>query len=490
MSKNINRVHIIGIGGCASSAIAEYLSSNGVAVSGSEMKKREDLDYLKEKGIEIFFGHSADNIKNTDLPDAVLFSPAVMALNPDNPELTAARENGIPLYSWEEFIGEYLSAKGISGITVSGSEGKGTTAGILTMILKDTKFDPLSILGAKIKKIGGADTNVYMGKGGSYILEGDEYNRNFHHYHPDINVMINFEYEHPETYKDFTAYKESFKTFFDGMKGVKTLILRATKNIIDFVEEYEIYKTHKIIFFGDDQFDTGRIKYTKEFYVTQNPEIKPHGVSFDLIKLTADKKTLIGNFSIPTLPGYIVNNAAGAVIAALELGLSADVIKTNIANFTGMVRRFDVFKTAKSGVFITDYGHSPESLSHICREIRQIYKDKKLHFVFQPHLFSRTFNFYKGFIEALSGADKVSMIDIYPARERAADWDGKVSSSDMAHDLGENGINSAYCGAAAQICENLKPRIDESEVTCFIGAGDMDRYYGKLFSDFGAVPFF
>ena len=100
MSENINRVHIIGIGGCASSAIAEYLSSKGVTVSGSEMKKRDDLDYLKEKGVKIFFGHSADNIKNQDLPDAVLFSPAVMALNPDNPELTTARENGIPLYSW------------------------------------------------------------------------------------------------------------------------------------------------------------------------------------------------------------------------------------------------------------------------------------------------------------------------------------------------------------------------------------------------------
>src|SRR5512138_2358447 len=171
--KKIKSVHIIGIGGCAASAIAELLSDNKVHVSGSEMKSRSGCEYLEKKGIVIRYSHDKDNIYlNGFPPDIVLYSPAVINLDPGNPEIAEAKIKGIPLESWQNFIGKYLTDIGKTGITVSGSEGKGTTAGILTKILKGTKYDPLSILGAKLKKINGnEDSNIYAGKGDAYILE-------------------------------------------------------------------------------------------------------------------------------------------------------------------------------------------------------------------------------------------------------------------------------------------------------------------------------
>jgi UDP-N-acetylmuramate--alanine ligase len=250
--KNIKTIHIIGIGGCASSAIAELLSDNGVKVSGSEMKPRTGCEYLEKKGIAIRYHHEAGNLYlYGSAPDIVLYSPAVINLDPGNPELAEARSRNITLVSWQNFIGDYLSGIGKTGITVSGSEGKGTTAGILTKILKDTRFDPLAILGAKLKKINGnEDSNIYTGKGETYILEADEYNRNFLNYHPKINIMINFEFDHPETYENFDEYMESFYRYFSGMSGDRILILRAKQKIVDFVIKYGIDRTHNISWFG------------------------------------------------------------------------------------------------------------------------------------------------------------------------------------------------------------------------------------------------
>ncbi|HQJ07324.1 MAG TPA: Mur ligase domain-containing protein, partial [Spirochaetota bacterium] len=187
--KLLRKVHIVGIGGCASSAVAEYLVRRNIVVTGSEKKERGGLEKLEALGVKIFYGHNKKNVlEYGERPDIVLYSPAVTSLDPNNPELSASRENKIQLSSWQSFIGKYLSGIGKTGITISGSEGKGTTGGILTAILKDTEFDPLSILGAKIKGIAnGEDSNIYLGNGSTYILEADEYNRNFFNYSPDIN---------------------------------------------------------------------------------------------------------------------------------------------------------------------------------------------------------------------------------------------------------------------------------------------------------------
>ena len=471
--KKIKSIHIIGIAGCASSAIAELLINNAVMVTGSEIKQRDGLTYLEKKGIKIFYSHNKKNLYlNKSLPDIVLYSPAVIALDPNNPELIEAKKLNIPLMSWQNFIGDYLNSKGKLGITVCGSEGKGTTAGILTTILKDTEWDPLSILGAKIKKINtGNDSNIYYGTGNAYILEGDEYNRNFHNYHPAISIMVNFQYEHPETYKNFDEYRESFYVFFNGMKGEKILILRAAKNIIDFVNEYNLQKNHPITWYGNEN----EIQNIKTNYTIKNHTISAKG---NIFTLKSNEEEI--NFNLPILPGYMIYNAAGAIIASLKLGLSIKQIKKNILRFKGMVRRFDIYKTKKNGIIITDYGHSPQAINHIIKEIRSIFIHKKIHLIFQPHLFSRTYNFFNEFINALKKADKLSLIDIYPARENPLDWKEKISSYMLYEKLKNDGMNVFYAGKSHEIKNNLLDKIDEKEITCFLGAGDMDLYYTAI----------
>jgi UDP-N-acetylmuramate--alanine ligase len=483
--KKLKLVHIIGIGGCASSAIAELLLDNKIKVTGSEMKACTGLEYLEKKGAVIRYSHDKANLYSAEInsksvPDLVLYSPAVVSLDPDNPELLEAKNKNIQLLSWQNFIGDFLSDLGKTGITVSGSEGKGTTAGILTMILKDTEYDPLSILGARLKKADGInDSNIYTGKGKAYILEADEFNRNFLNYHPSINIMINFEYDHPETYKNFNEYKKAFFEYFSGMKNDKVLIFRSSANIRSFVKEYGINRNNSITWFGkkEDLYDI----CGDDFYGISDHIINEEGNSFTL-------KSNSGSISIkiPALPGYMAYNATGAIIAALKLGIPPDIISKNILKFTGMQRRFDLYRTRNQGIFITDYGHSPESINHIIREIRSIFPGKNLHLIFQPHLFSRTYNFFNDFIEALAQSDKVSVIDIYPAREKEDDWKDKISSIMIYEKLLLKNKNVFYAGKSRDILKNVVSRIDEKDITCFLGAGDMDRYYPGVMEIFDA----
>ncbi|MBN2546453.1 MAG: hypothetical protein JXB50_11700 [Spirochaetes bacterium] len=471
---DIKNIHIIGIGGCASSAIAEFLIGNNFSVTGSELKKRDDINHLIEKGITIYWGHNKNNICKKNKPDLVLYSPAITALNPNNPEIITARNLNIPLMSWEEFIGNYFDVIGKKGVAVCGSEGKGTTAGVLTILLKNTEWDPVSILGAKIKNLEkNINSNIYLGKGKSYILEGDEYNRNFHNYHPSICIMLNFEFEHPETYKDFNDYQESFFKFFKGMQKDKILILRASKNIINFVKKYDLEKSHDIIWFEkEEKFNSLNFK---NCCIIKNHILNENGNYFSL-----NYNGRIYDFFLPALPGFMVYNSTGAILTALMLGVGYGAINNALLNFRGMIRRFDVYKTKNNGTIITDYGHSPESINNIVNEIRTIYKGKIIHLIFQPHLYSRTFNFFKDFIKALSNADRVTLIDIYPAREISEDWQDKISSLMLYEALKKMGIEVYYAGKSSDISKNLINKISENEINCFIGAGDMDQYYGEI----------
>ena len=219
------------------------------------------------------------------------------------------------------------------------------------------------------------------------------------------------------------------------------------------------------------------VDMTKVWTIT-NHKLTPEGNYFTL---EAEKEQALPLF-VPALPGYLALNATGAVLAALELGMTHADVTEGLKRFTGMKRRFDV--CGKKPVFITDYGHSPESIRHIIGEIRTVFPQRKLHMIFQPHLFSRTFNFLEDFASALAAADKISLIDIYPAREKKEEWENRVSSELLTERTVKYNPNTEYCGSPTAIAENLKDKINIDDVVCLMGAGDMDRYYGELIGYF------
>ncbi len=155
-----------------------------------------------------------------------------------------------------------------------------------------------------------------------------------------------------------------------------------------------------------------------------------------------------------------------------------------------MLRRFDFYKTTGDGIILTDYGHSPESINHLLEELKTIFPGKKVHLIFQPHLYSRTHNFFDSFVEALSKSHRISLIDIYPARERQEDWQNLVSSKMLYDKLATIHPDVYYAGESKHIASKMQNKIDEQEITCFIGAGDMDFYYPGLFEKLGAKSLF
>lgn len=479
---NLKKVHFVGIGGSAISAVARLLLKNGLKVTGSDAAKSAMTEYLSSLGIKIFDTQKKENLEfEGSTPDLVLISPALLYLDPNNEEIVYAKEKNIPVITWQEFLGKYLDSKNIKGIMTSGSEGKGTTCSILTWILKGTKFDPLTILGANLKNINDdlKASNVYEGEGNTFILEADEFNKNFHNYHPQIVMMVNFQYEHPEFYKDFNEYKKSFYEFYKGMKGEqKTLIFRATKNMVDFVKEYKLNETHKIIWYKneDDEF-----LVPCDYIISNVKKYADKGVQFEL---ETPKGRCI--FNLNAYPLYLANCATAAIICAMELGLTLEEIWTNIQRFSGIQRRFDKFTFGNDGVIITDYGHSPSSIKQVIKEVRTFFPDKKLHLVFQPHLFSRTYNFLDEFIVELSKADRVSLVDVYPAREKKEDWEDKINSKILEEKLKAHNVQAEYIGLSSQVHESLREKVLDGEVTLFMGAGDMDKSYVKLFDKLGA----
>lgn len=481
--KDIKKVYFVGIGGSAISAVAKMLHLNGIEVLGSDMQKSGMSQELEDMGIRVFYSQVKENIANEKvLPDLIITTPAVKHLNKNNEEILFAEEKNIEVRLWQEFLGSYLFTTDKIGLMTSGSEGKGTTCGILAWLLKDTSYDPFMILGANLKDINGDKkaTNIYLGKGNSFIIEADEFDRNFHNYHPDIVMMVNFSYEHPEVYKDFNEYKESFFKFYEGMKGAKTLIFRATKNMVEFVKEYGLQKTHHIIWYRNENDE-----FTVECdYVVKDVKLKKekNGITFML-----DTPQGIFGFELNSLPFYLANNAAASIICALELGLDPQTVWEKIRQYKGFERRFEVFKFKDKGTIITDYGHSPTSIRQIIKEVRNIFPDKKLHLIFQPHLFSRTYNFLDEFVEELKKADKVSLVDIYPAREKKEEWDDRVSSRMLNEKLLSQNVKSEYIGDSQNVHEALNGKILEDEVSVFMGAGDMDKSYKKLISNLGGV---
>ena len=191
-------------------------------------------------------------------------------------------------------------------------------------------------------------------------------------------------------------------------------------------------------------------------------------------------------FILNALPLYLANNGTAAIICALELGLSLEEVWKNVQRFSGLERRFDMFTFGKDGIIFTDYGHSPSSIRQVVKEVRGLFPEKKIHLVFQPHLFSRTYNFLDEFLVEYSKVDKISLVDIYPAREKKEDWEDKVSSKMLEEKLKALGLDANYIGASKDVAESLDGKVLDGEVTLFMGAGDMDKSYVKLLKKLGA----
>ncbi len=416
MSKIANHIHIIGVGGIGTSALAQYYLAQGKVVSGSDASRSEITDLLKSKGVRIYIGHEANNVRGADL---IIHSAAV---GKGNEEFDAAELERIPTKLYAQAVGDIT--EGYTTIAISGSHGKSTTTAMVAKILIDAGLDPTVIVGTKMHELDG--NNFRMGKGEYLVLEADDYNRHFHNYHPTIAVVTNVDAEHLDIYKNIAGVKEAFVKFLSGTKQGGTIIANGQdRNTIDVIKSTDLLK-HQVILFNET-------------------DLAIHSLG---------------------VPGeHNQSNAEAAFWVAKTIGISEDQIARSLIGFRGSWRRLEEIK---ENVY-SDYAHHPTEIKATLGALKKDNPDKKLICVFQPHQRDRLNKLFDDFKEAFGFADELYLIPLYSARGR--DHELGEDSESLARLITKP--TAEYCSSFKQAYGRVEPKFKDS-IVVFMGAGDID----------------
>ena len=403
MKKNGTAVHFVGIGGVSMYSLARLMLSRGCAVSGSD---REIGDYARDlvgRGVSVHEGHDRTLINGAEI---VVYSSAIAE---DNPELVAAREAEIPVVSRAELMGALMMDYG-TRIGISGTHGKSTTTAILAQILTHCGTDPTVALGAPMPD----GLPLREGGRGTFLYEACEYKDAFLRFHPTIAVALNLEMDHPDYFKNVKELRESFRR----------ALSRAERFALVNVDDENLAIVLKglkapVITYGQGTRATYR--YLIESFLD-------HGFTFSLWKYGQR----VGKFTL-NIPGvFNVNNAAAAVIVALELGLTAESISEALSEFRGVPRRLEFIGERYGRPVFYDYAHHPTEIAASLNAVK-LMTHGLVTVVFKPHTFTRTQSLWEEFRLSLGIADYSLIAPIYPAREEPIHG---ISSERLADELG------------------------------------------------------
>lgn len=450
MFKNIRKIHFVGIGGIGMSGIAEILWSQGFIISGSDRSLTGVTKRLSDLGIKIYEGHSPENIQDIDV---LVYSSAVSV---DNPEVKAAIEKKIPIIKRSEMLAETMRMK--YGIGIAGTHGKTTTTSMVGLVLTAGGIDPTIIVGGKLSGLGG--TNARLGNGEFIVVEADEFDRTFLKLTPTIAALTTLESEHLDTYKDLNDIKGAFIEFANKVPFYGFVVLcldePALQDIIPQINK-------KIFTYGlTTQADIRAVDIEHSEF---NSTFKVKYFGEDIGKITLQ------------VPGiHNVKNSLVAVCVAKELGVDFQVIKKALESFTGVYRRFEI-KYNKEILVIDDYAHHPTETSATLAAIRAGWS-RRLIAVFQPHLYSRTRDFYQEFGRSFLNSDIFICTDVYPAREESIEGISGQMISDVAKKIGHK--NVIYVEDKHDLPIVLAQIKKEGDIIVTMGAGDIWKYGEKF----------
>jgi UDP-N-acetylmuramate--alanine ligase len=476
-----SHVHFMGIGGQGISAVAQMALMAGDVVTGCDRQVSATTRALEQAGIAVQNGHSAEHLEGVD---TLVISPAVPALDPQNPELFAARQRGIPVITWQERLGELMRGKCL--LSVCGVHGKGTTTAMLALMLVDAGLDPTCEIGAVVPRFG---ANYRLGKSQYFVNEADEFNHNFWHYHPRLAVVTSIEFEHPEFFADYEALLAAFEHFIRGMdmegnwELPPTLVLNAdSAGCLELRERLGDWPG-RVVTCAIEGMGTGR---------SVQADFEAYDVR--LVGETSFRVRARGDVAFPTnhafhvqMPGLLsVQNALAALTAAYSVGIPINAIEKTLASFGGIKRRFEIRHEGpllidgqvRNVVLIDDYAHHPTAIAAILQAARRRYPERRLLAVYQPHMYSRTKTFFEQFLSAFDMADVVIIADIFPARERDT---GIVHARDLVTALAErphfkkkgSGSQVIHGGSVQETVNVLRRTLRSGDVALIMGAGDI-----------------
>ena len=448
--KDIKAVYFVGAGGIGMSAIARYFIHRGIVVAGYDKTPSNLTKQLEKEGMLI---HYTEDV--TEIPHAckdpktclVIYTPAIPA---EHKELIFFREGGFEIQKRAQVLGTLTRTH--KGLCVAGTHGKTTTSTMCAHIMHQSSVDCNAFLGGISKNYG---TNYILSDNSDYVvIEADEFDRSFHWLRPWMSVITATDPDHLDIYGTKEAYLESFRHYTELIQPGGALIihtdLEMKPNVQEGVKVYE-YSIDK----GD--------------FHAENIKIDNGNITFDFISpIECVKNVELGN----PVPINIVNGVAAMAMAQLN-GCSAEELRYGMATYRGVDRRFDFAIKNDRHVLISDYAHHPKEIFQSAKSIKQLYSNRKITAIFQPHLYTRTRDFYKDFADALSQLDEVILCDIYPAREQPIPG---VTSKLIYDNLAE-GVEKSMV-KTDEVLNLVKSR--DFDILVILGAGDLDNQVPKI----------
>ena len=442
-----NHIHFVGIGGIGMSGMAELLHKLGFNISGSDQNRSERTDNLKAIGLTVSEGHSKNNVNGADV---VVYSSAVQQ---DNPEILAAERKHVPVIRRAEMLAELLKVKPTS-IAIAGTHGKTTTCSMLGEILTTAELSPTMVIGGIVNKF---QSNTISGSGNVIVVEADEFDRSFLTLQPTMGLITNLDLEHLDCYENLEDLQMAFTQFANAIPFYGTVgICIDNRNAASIIPNIK----RPVVTFGTHE----------------NAEIQASDLYFEknhsTFKLSINNEPQ-GELAVHVPGKHNVINALGAAVLALKLDIPFDIIQSGLDHYTGVRRRFDIKYTTNNNIIIVDdYAHHPAEVSATLEAARTGWENRIIA-VFQPHLFTRTRDFYKDFAQAFQKSDILIVTDIYPAREEPIKGITAKIIVDEAEKLGHGHIE--FIANQNKIPARLKDISQSNDMIITMGAGNIWR---------------
>ena len=446
---DIKAVYFVGAGGIGMSAIARYFLKKGLVVAGYDKTPSDLTRQLEKEGMLIHYEENIEEIPHICKQKEsclVIYTPAIPA---DHQELVFFQKNGFEIQKRAQVLGTLTKAH--KGLCVAGTHGKTTTSTMCAHIMHQSHLNCNAFLGGISKNYG---TNYILSDSDYVVIEADEFDRSFHWLRPWMSVITSTDPDHLDIYGTKEAYLESFRHYTELIQPGGALIihrdLEMEEHLQDGVRHYD-YSLNE----GD--------------FHAENIRIENGEITFDFISpIESIKDVQLGQ----PIPINIENGIAAMAMAQLN-GCTADELKYGMKTYYGVDRRFDFKIKTDRLVFLSDYAHHPKEIYQSAKSIRELYKDKRITAIFQPHLYTRTRDFYRDFADALSQLDEVVLTEIYPAREQPIEG----VTSQLIYDNLKEGVKKEMIHKD-EVLDYVNSH--NFEVLIVLGAGDLDNQVPQI----------
>jgi UDP-N-acetylmuramate--alanine ligase len=464
MPQTIGVVHFIGIGGIGMSGIAEVLHNLGYKVQGSDQSDSANVQRLREKGIECFVGHQAENLGQAEV---VVVSTAIKK---SNPELAAAREKLLPIVRRAEMLAELMRFR--QAVAIGGTHGKTTTTSMVATLLDAGGLDPTVINGGIINAYG---TNARMGEGEWMVVEADESDGTFLKLPAEIAVVTNIDPEHLDHYGSFEKVREAFRQFVENVPfygfGVMCIDHPEVQQLVARIED------RRVITYGENPQSDVRFL---------NHRMDGASSLFDVMirNRKRDATLTIEGLRLPMPGRHNVSNATAAIAVAHELGLGADAIRKGLSAFGGVKRRFTLTGEWNGASVFDDYGHHPVEIKAVLRAAREACQGRIVA-IAQPHRFTRLRDLFDDFASCFNDADTVFIAPVYAAGEEPIDG---VSAETLVERIKAGGHRDArLLDGPEAIAPAIQSLVQPGDFVVFLGAGNITQWAYALPKDLGSL---